>query len=230
MRLLAFRSVACAVAMMAASVSRAEVVFGNLGALGTTPLGTTTTDIGTQDVADINWIAQGFNTGTSSSLTLTAVSLGLFGTDTGTVPLTAAIFSSGTNGKPSTALYTSGTTNVGTAGVYVFSFGNSLLQPNTTYFVLPNGGSWYWNTGSPAAPIGHNGSGYTSAGTWESYAQTLTPTGPWDVGSSTRYSVSVTAGQAVPEPSTYTMVAIGAGAAGLMGWRRRRKVASSAAV
>jgi len=196
------------------------IVFGNLGATGTTALSTTNTDLGTSKVNDTNWIAQGFNTGTSSLLTVDAITVGLFGQDPGTTPLTVSIYSSSA-GAPDAVLFTSASTNVGSGGKYSFNFSGATLAPNTTYFVVPNGGSWYWNTGTPAGPVGQNASGYTSADTYESTALGSTPAGPWITpASSTRYSVSV---QAVPEPSTLVLGAVGfAGAY----WLRRRRLKS----
>lgn len=201
--------------------ARAEIVFGNLGASGTTPLGTTNTDIGTQDPADINWIAQGFNTGSSSNLTISTITLGIFGSDAGTVPLTVSIFASGSGGGPAALpLYTSSVTNVGTVNKYAFKFTGADLLANNTYFIVPNGGSWYWNTGSPAAPSGHNSSGYSYVSTLESYSQGATPAGPWETGSSARYSVSV---EAVPEPSSLVMAGLGIGGLAMLERSRRRR-------
>jgi MYXO-CTERM domain-containing protein len=201
--------------------AQAEIVFGNLGASGTTPLGTTNTDIGTQDPVDINWLAQGFNTGTSSNLTISAVTLGIFGSDAGTIPLTVSIFASGPGGGPAALpLYTSSVTNVGSTTKYAFNFTGAVLQPNTDYFIVPSGGSWYWNTGSPAAPLGQNASGYSYVSTLESYSQGVTPAGPWETAGSTRYSVSV---EAVPEPSSLVMAGLGAGGLAMLERTRRRR-------
>jgi hypothetical protein len=208
---------------LCSSNARAEIVFGNLGASGATPLGTTNTDIGTQDPVDVNWIAQGFNTGTSSNLTISAITLGIFGSDSGTIPLTVSIFASGTGGGPAALpLYTSSATNVGSTNKYAFNFSNAVLQPSTDYFIVPNGGSWYWNTGSPAAPVGQNSSGYSYVSTLESYNQGTTPGGPWEAGSSTRYSISV---EAVPEPSSLVMAALGIGGLAMFERTRRRRQA-----
>lgn len=203
--------------------ARAEIVFGNLGATGTTPLSTTNTDIGTQDPADINWIAQGFNTGTSSNLTISSITLGIFGSNAGTVPLTVSIFASGSGGVPAASpLYTSSVTNVGIQNKYAFNFTGADLEAGTTYFIVPNGGSWYWNTGSPAAPIGQNASGYTYVSTLESYNQGTSPGGPWEAGGSSRYSVSV---EVVPEPSSLVIAGLGIGGLAMLERTRRRRQA-----
>jgi hypothetical protein len=216
------RNVSVAVLLLVGT-TRAELVFGNLGADGSTALGTLNNDVG----PGLGWVAQGFGTGTSSSLQLQSVTLGLFGTDAGTIPLTVSIFTgvvSGPNIVPNTSLYTSAVTNVGTTGKYTFTFSNSLLQANTTYFVIPAGGSWYFNTGSPAAPVGQNGSGYVSAGTWESFATNSTPVGPWEVADFSRYSLSIMAtGAAVPEPGTWAAAALLVGGAAYVRWRKRTK-------
>lgn len=198
--------------------AQAEIVFGNLGATGTNALSTTTTDLGTQQANNVNWLAQGFNTGAASKLVVDSVTLGIFGSNIGTVPLTVSIFSS-TGGLPDQAIFTSNPTNVGLQDKYTFSFTGAVLQANTDYFVVPNGGSWYLHTGSPAAPQGQNSSGYSYTRTVDSQAQTTTPAGPWtDPAISDRYSVSITA---VPEPSTVGLAGIGILGVAIM--RRRRK-------
>lgn len=225
---LCIRGVGAAVTMAAVAFcslnARAEIVFGNLGATGTTAISTTTTDLGQQKPNDVNWLAQGFNTGASSNLIVDSVTIGVFGSSAGTVPLTVSIFS-GSGNVPGTALYTSAATNVGLENKYTFAFTGAVLQPNTDYYVVPNGGSWYWNTGSPAAPEGQNSSGYTYTRTVESQAQTTTPAGPWvDPASSNRYSVTLTA---VPEPSTVGLA--GVGILGVAVMKRRRKVMTKSA-
>ena len=181
----------------------------------------------------MNWIAQGFNTGSSSQLSLNSVELGLYGIGTSSIPVTVSIFSSVSN-APGSLLYTSATTNVGDVGKYSFSFSGVQLQPNTGYFVVPNDGAWYQNTGSQAAPIAQNSSGYTALGTFVSYAQDPTPSGPgdtaFDAGASNRYSVSVFSSSAVPEidPSgVASALAVVAGAFSLLERRRVKAIIAS---
>lgn len=230
-----FLSACLAVALVWVSVganASAGIVFGNLGPTGATALDSTNTDLGTQSSVAMNWIAQGFNTGSSSQLSLNSVELGLYGIGTGSIPVTVSIFSSVSN-APGSLLYTSATTNVGDVGKYSFSFSGVQLQPNTGYFVVPNDGAWYLNTGSQAPPIAQNASGYTAFGTFVSYAQGLTPSGPWvtagDAGASNRYSVSVNS-SAVPEidPSgVASALAVVAGAFSLLERRRVKSIIAS---
>jgi hypothetical protein len=210
----------------------AGIVFGNLGATGNGSLGTTNTDIGSQDPSDVNWLAQGFNTGSSSELYLNSVDLGLYGTASGSLPLTVSIFSSVSN-APGSLLYTSASTNVGNVGKYSFSFSGVQLQPNTGYFVVPHGGSWYWNS-PPSAPVGQNSSGYTYTATYESLATTTSPSGPWtSPAGSNRYSLSVSSSSAVPEidPSgVASALAVVAGAFSLLERRRVKAIIASTRV
>lgn len=203
------------------SPARGGVVYGNLGPAGATPLGTTNTDLGTGDPLAPNWIAQGFKTGpNSTALTVNSVTVGLFATDSGTIPITVSIYAKSNEGNfpEASPLFTSSPTNVGGTAKYVFGFSNAILSPNTTYWIVPNDGSWYHNTGSPAGPIEQNVSGYTYVDTLESLSTSGTPSGPWtDEEVSARYSVSI---QAVPEPAALGLIA--GGVAGLFGLCRRR--------
>jgi len=205
----------------------AGIVFGNLGPTGNGSLGTTNTDIGSQKVSDVNWLAQGFNTGSSSDLYLNSVDLGLFATASGSLPLTVSIFSS-VSSAPGSLLYTSASTNVGDKSTYSFSFSSVHLAANTGYFVVPNGGSWYWNSPG-SAPVGQNSSGYTYTGTYESQATTTSPVGPWSSAGSDRYSVSVNS-SGVPEidPSGIaSALALVAGAFSLLERRRVKPLVAS---
>ena len=229
-------SACLAVALVWVSVganASAGIVFGNLGATGATSLSSTNTDLGTQSNVAVNWIAQGFNTGSSSQLYLNSVELGMYGIGVGSIPLTVSIFSSVSN-APGSLLYTSASTNVGDVGKYSFSFSGLQLQPNTGYFVVPNDGAWYLNTGSQAGPIAQNSSGYTALGTFVSYAQGSTPSGSWvsffDAGESNRYSVSVLSSSSVPEidPSgVASALALVAGAFSLLERRRGKPLVAS---
>jgi len=156
-------------------------------------------------------------------LDLQSITVGLFGTNVSTIPLTVSIYADSAGNPAATPLFTSAVTQVGTTDKYTFSFTGASLSANTTYWVVPNGGSWYYNAGTPPAPMAHNASGYTYVGGRESLSTGVTPASSvWDVGGNNRYSVSITA---VPEPSTLTLAGIGlAMVVGLEVRRRRRQV------
>lgn len=96
-------------------------------------------------------------------------------------------------------------------------------------FVVPHGGSWYWNNPG-SAPVGQNSSGYTYTGTYESLATTTSPSGPWtSPAGSNRYSVSVNS-SGVPEidPSgVASALALVAGAFSLLERRRVKPLVAS---
>jgi hypothetical protein len=220
------KSIACVVALVVSglvsgSIATAEVVFGNLGATGTAALSSTNTDFGPTD--GTRALAQGFTTGSSNDyLTLQSITLGLF--DNTSPDLRTVSIYSNNAGSPGTSLFTSSSQAVTTTNKYTFTFANPKLNANTTYWIVPGGpASWYVENGF-TNPTEQNGSGYAFVGTRLS---TVGTGGPWTSSGLTSYSVSI---QAVPEPSTYAMAAIGAGVAGLMGWRRRKVAADTAAV
>jgi len=202
------------------------VAFGNLGAAGTGSLGTLQMDIGSGNQNNANWAAQGFNTGTASSVNLEVVSvtLGIFGTTTvgQTVPITVSIYSAtGSPAEPDTTapLYSS-TAEVGNTGRYVFPFTNAYLQSNTTYFVMPTSGTWYYNAGVlPGTPAQQNSSGYTYVSTLQSFWTGTSPQGPWSTSDSPRFSISIT----VPEPSSLLLAGLAVGISALSMRKSRRR-------
>ena len=210
------QSVLCVAAIAALSLSNvaqhasAAVVFGNLGTSGTGALGITNTDIG--PTAN-DFLAQGF-TAASPNLSVTSISLGLFGISDGTIPASIAIFADNFGQPAASPLFTSSVTNIGPKGTYDFSFSGATLTNGSSYWVVPQTDvSWYFNSPG-SAPVGQNSSGYVFTNTLESFDG-----GGWTTAGSNRYSVSV---QAVPEPTTYAMAAAAAGLLGLAKWRRRK--------
>lgn len=191
-----------------------DVVFGNLGASGTNSVGNFNADVGDGSVPFLN-SAQGF-TAASPNLTVTSVGLWLFGD--GSIPTTVGIFADNAGSPAASPTFTSSSVNVGVKSLYQFSFSGATLTNGASYWVRPvTAGevSWYLAAGAPTA---QNSSGYVSNGALDN-----TGSG-WGASQSSNWSVTITA---VPEPSTYAMAAICAGAAGLMGWRRRKVTAGA---
>ncbi|MFM8951687.1 MAG: choice-of-anchor R domain-containing protein [Planctomycetaceae bacterium] len=216
------KTLACLVVLGASTiggtnVATAEVVFGNLGLSGTAALSSSGSDM-----AGIYSAAVGFTTGSSNdTLKLDSIRLGLFYDNVATQSFTLKVYENN-GGKPGALAFTSSPSLIAAKNRYSFSFGQQQMTASTTYWIVPDE-SLFWYGPSPAsAPVAFNASGYVSAGTVASSDSRVTWTATPEINF---YSVSV---QAVPEPSTYAMAAIGAGVAGLMGWRRR-KVAADAA-
>jgi hypothetical protein len=99
--------------------------------------------------------------------------------------------------------------------LYTFPFTRLTLSPNTTYWAIPAVGlSWYRNQ-AETAPTAQNGSGYSYVGTL------ITATGggsysPVNGG----YSISI---NAVPEPASIGLMALGAAGLGITAIRRMRR-------
>ena len=191
-------------ALGVASIAESAVVYGNLGVSGTGAITNTNTDMG----PGVNFfIAQGF-TAASPNLDVTSITLGLFGD--GSIPTTVGIYADNFGQPAASALYTSAVTTVGAKNLYNFSFTGAQLTNGSSYWVIPQSDVSWYTAGS--APSAQNSSGYN-------FTQTLENAGTgWGAAGSNRYSLSV---QAVPEPTTYALGAIGIAAAGLARWRRR---------
>ena len=195
------------VASSADAAPLTNVVFGNLGSSGTNSVGNTNTDIG----PGVGFrLAQGFSA-SSPKLTVQSVSLWLFGESaSGSVSIWDATALSPPGG-PGDPIATSSSQTIGAKGLYQFNFSGVELTNGTNYWIVPNGNvSWYLASGAPTA---QNGSGYGFTGSLE-----LTDGGFWETASSSNMSVSI---NAVPEPSSYALAAIGFGVGGFARWRRR---------
>lgn len=206
-----------AVALVAAgSTSQAEVVFGNLGPSGTDSFSTFTQDYG-PTVTGNEGLASGFNTGSSTELTLQSITLGLFASDSVLVPLSVTVYTD-VSGAPGTVAAISAPVNVGSTGAYDFSFSSVVLSANTTYWAVPSSGNdtaWYLaGVGSSfVAPTEQNASGYSAVGALKD-----TGSATWVAADASEYAISVNA--VVPEPTTIALAFCGAGIAAF-GFTRR---------
>lgn len=204
---LAALCVALGVANIAESAPITNVVFGNLGSSGTDGVGGFNADIGPGPGFQL---AQGF-TASSPKLSVQSVSLWLFGEGTtGSVSIYDAT-ALNPPGGPGDPVATSTSQTIGAKGLYQFSFSGLELTNGTNYWIVPNGNVSWYQAGS--APTVQNASGYAFAGSLEKSGG-----GFWQLAGTNQMSVSV---QAVPEPTTYAMAAVGIAAAGLARWRRR---------
>jgi hypothetical protein len=195
--------------VLSPAVSFAQVVYGNLGSSGTDALGPTNTDI-TLSV----WPVQGFSTGTSTDLDVQSVTMGLFYDNSNTLPFTVSLYNDA-SGQPGTLLATSSQVNVGSNDRYTFPFTGLTLSPGTAYWARPAVGlSWYRNL-AESAPTAQNGSGYT-------FVDTLITTNGGSSYSTVNpgYAISV---NAVPEPASIGLMALGAVGLAATALRRSRR-------
>lgn len=197
------------------SVSRADVVYGNLGPLGDGTLSDTNTDFG-PSAGSNKILAQGFTTGSDPAfLKLLSVTIGAFAETPSS--RTVAIYTND-GGNPGSLVDTSTTATVQAKDYYTFEFFGLDLSPSTSYWVVPQFDSdWSWySEDNFSQPSGQNGSGYSYLGARRSNG---TLAGTWS-NTSSGLSVSL---QAVPEPSSIILGL--AGVAGFVSFRLRQRMA-----
>lgn len=199
-------AVAALLSLTFASIAESAVVYGNLGSSGTNSVGSFNADINGTNPA----FAQGF-TASSPRLTVQSVSLWLSGTSTSASVSIYNATSIAPPGAPGDPVAVSSSQTIGAKGLYQFNFSGVELVNGTNYWIVPNGTvSWFL---AGAAPTQQNSSGYSFTGALEK-----PQFGFWQNAGTNTMSVSI---NAVPEPSTYALAAIGFGVAGLARWRRR---------
>lgn len=207
-----------------------DVVFGNLGSSGTNAVDTGDTAIvGSSVVGQLgNQYAVAFTTGSNASyLTLQSITMGF----SDVAPLSTALLEvvEDNAGLPTGTVKASGSQLLGSTGLYTFSLGGVALNPNSTYWVTlaaqnatePNQFNWLRNLAADTF-AGQNGSGYDVPGAI--YVRRQVDGGTWNNFTSSGGTLSMSV-QAVPEPSTYALAAVGLGVAGLVRARRRKALA-----
>lgn len=197
-----------------ASSGMAETVFGNLGTTGGGLISNSGSDLVTGGVSPYS-AAVGFSTGASgfSDLKLESITLGLFYDNVATQNFSLNVHADNA-GAPGSVLFTSSPVSIGAKSGYTFPFGLAQMTANTTYWVVPDTGLFWYSSSPSVAPTARNGSVYSAAGTIASTDNRASWTATPEV---SFYSLSV---QAVPEPSTVSLVALGAASLAL-GFRRR---------
>jgi hypothetical protein len=211
----------CCLVLASAGIANAapltDVVFGNLGESGTNALSTTNTDI-----TSTYRLAVPFTTGSGTlvPLKLQSITLGLFYDNTLTADFGMSIYSDNAGVPSTTPFATAPAQSISTASLYTYNFGNVALAEGATYWIVPGVDlSWYTPLASPT-PQAFNGSGYSWPGTGLASSNGGTSWNTNDlVVVNGRYAFSV---QAVPEPSTYALAALGLGVAGFVRARRRK--------
>lgn len=183
-----------------------NVVYGNLGSSGTNGVGVFNADINGSGQPQM---AQGFSP-SSPKLSVQSVSLWLFG---GFSTASVAIFDdTGGEGYPGDPIAVSSSQTIGEKALYQFTFSGGVdLVPGAYYWIVPQGEvSWYL---AGYGPSQQNFSGYAFT-----QAAERPYGGFWQAAGTNLMSVSM---NAVPEPTTCALGAIGIAAAGLARWRRR---------
>lgn len=221
-------ALACALLVSAETQASPIQVYGNLGEpVSAANLSGTNTDFGPNAIASNKIFAQGFTTGTEY-LQVTSVTLGLFVDNTIPENRTVSIYADSAGQPSGSPLFTSSATAVVNKDIYTFNFGNAVLSAGTGYWIVPQfdvDSSWYQTDLFPTTPAAFNASGYTYLGTKRSNGDI---TGTWS-GLSDSYSVSISAINPVPEPSSIALAGMGIVVAGLSYCRRMRRVTSTAA-
>ncbi|MEY3203885.1 MAG: hypothetical protein RLZZ21_216 [Planctomycetota bacterium] len=229
------KTLVCFVAL-GASVAHAapvteNVVFGNLGSTASDPFTTfATAQVGsTVSGSTGNSFAVPFVTGTNPEfLKFKSVVFALGDVAPENDALVKLVADS--SGSPTGSVLASAQQTLGPNGQYTFGMGLVQLAASTTYWITleaagaASGNYFTWlGSNAAVAPSAQNSSGYSYPGN----SKSNTDGAGWITNNViSNLSISV---QAVPEPSTYALAAIGAGVAGLMSWRRRKVAADAAA-
>jgi hypothetical protein len=221
----------CCLSIGAAGIATAEpvtdVVFGNLGSSGTNAVDTGDTAlVGSSTQGQLgNAYAVAFKTGTDASfLQLQSITMGFSDVEPYSTALLTVVQDNA--GQPTGTQVASASKLLGSTGLFTFSLGSVTLSPNSTYWVTlaaqnagdPNQFNWLRNVAADSF-TGQNGSGYDVPGAI--FVRRSLNGGEWNnfTGSGGALSMSV---QAVPEPSTYALAALGLGVAGFVRARRRK--------
>jgi hypothetical protein len=204
-----------AITLMSCGSAQAAVVFGNLGSDGAGAIGSS----GGTSLNNTTWRAQGFTIGAGvTDLELATVTIGFSVSSGGSADVRLDLYSNN-SGVPGSSLFnTTKTLAANTLNLPITFDFNQTLSAATTYWIVAQktggAGTLVWRPASPtAAPTTLNASGWTNGGGTTSSDDGVT----WgSTGNGSSNSISITA---VPEPSAFVMLSLGA--IGLVARRRR---------
>jgi hypothetical protein len=210
------------VCLVAGSARASQVVFGNLGDLGTDALNPSAS----VNPTTTTWFAQGFTVGGGTTY-LNSVSIGIGGTGTATVALYT------NNGGVPGSFLQSVTQNVAGSTLaptlQSFNFGSLSLASSASYWVVVNasiGFNWVANL-NDITSVGLNSSGWNPSSPVALRSLNSGTNWSTSTGGSVA-SLSITASstpEPIPEPGTWAAAALLIGAAAYVRWRRRPRAA-----
>jgi hypothetical protein len=200
---------------MSCGSAQAAVVFGNLGSDGAGAISTTSGIV----LNNTTWRAQGFTIGAGvTDLVLAAVTIGFNVNSGGSADVRLDLYSNNSGAPGSSLFNTTKTLPANTLNLPITFDFNQTLSAATTYWIVAQktggAGTLAWRPASPiAVPTTQNASGWTNGGGTTSSDDGVT----WGTtGNGSSNSISITA---VPEPSAFVMLSLGA--IGLVARRRR---------
>jgi hypothetical protein len=212
-------------AALAVGSANAAIVFGNLGNDATGALGA-----GNRTITGNAWMAVGF-TPAGLDLMLNTATLGLAVNNAGSATIRLDLYT-GVSAPDTTSSFfnTSLTLPANTTAQKIsFDLSGTTLNAGTTYWLglsktSLGGGTVTWLApvgANPPLPTGLNGSGWANVGA--NTIQRTTSSGvAWNAAASPVLSLSIDASP-IPEPGTWAAMAIFAGGAAYVGWRRRQQ-------
>lgn len=205
--------------------AQAEVVFGNLESAVDAPIEIPATEAvdGRPEQVQVNWLAQSGDLGMSSQLALASVTLGLIGTDPGTIPLSTAILASRDEaGAPPVDASDVADVEV----IEEFMNSHAAVDPNAAFTLVLSSGSWQISAGLRLSSADRTEFGRLSARSALIPRQSTIPQGPWSNTTVTEGSgdsdEELLSMEAVPEPSSAIVAGFGILGVAVMHRRRRR--------
>jgi hypothetical protein len=212
-------------AVLALNSANAAIVFGNLGDSGSGTLGAAN-----RTITANAWMAVGF-TPAGLDLMLNTATLGLAVSSAGSATIRLDLYTGVSAPDTASSFFNTSLTLPAntTAQKISFDLSGTTLNAGTTYWLglrktSLGGGTVTWLApvgATPPLPTGLNGSGWANVGA-NTIQRTTNSGGAWNAAASPVLSLSIDASP-IPEPGTWAAMAIFAGGAAYVGWRRRQQ-------